>query len=185
MAKIVNNISISGYSPSGNYSFFDVIKSGHGNYFVSCSDNNSGNVPTGSNAYWKKFGDYTFRFNDVWIPSYDAGFNNDPELVETQLIGGVLHKEPYGENFHRQMLELSFKNRNRQETSSLMAFFEYMGAKFSFLCVYPEPYNISGYYVAKSPKVTFNGHNLYSISALFEESFNPIVSSGQSQDFYA
>jgi len=82
------------------------------------------------------------------------------------------------QNSLKQNIEVSFVGRKPKETQSLLAFFEFMGGKYAFTYTLPEPYNVAKKFVCSNWGMSYSSFRKDAISAIFRQSFNPIVSAG-------
>lgn len=180
MAGYISKVNIPQYNSGQVYEKYDLVQ--NSGYYVSFIDGNLNNIPTGSDSNWKKFGDYNLDIKDLWQPSYDSANNYSPIIKEIRLDNGYTDRAQNGLNDNKFNFEANYLERSEKEAQSLVAFLEFMGSKYAFKYTVPI-YNESLSFVAKNYKIKYDGFDRFSITAIFEESFNPIVSSGESQPF--
>jgi len=128
MAGYIQNIFISGYSPTHPFQKYDVV-SGSGCYFVATQDT-SGQLDTStytSNTYWKRFDESGFNFSEVWTPTYQTSLAIEVKPRATFFGDGYSQRSEASVFFNRLNYEVQFKDINNRELKGLVALFEYKG----------------------------------------------------------
>lgn len=179
MSNFVNNVYVSGYNAGKAYDRYDlaVVTSGHyPKYFVSVSDVNLGTLDTTdflSNDFWKRLDDNSYRFTEVWTPTYQTSMALDIKNRASSFGDGYVQSTDTSLFGSRLSYDVSFKNIDSKELKSLLAFFEVKaGSDYFYMDL--NPFITGRKVIGKNWKHTYNSDNLNDFSVNVFEALTDI-----------
>lgn len=167
----VNIYDISNYAAGVTYSKDDIVKSAS-SYFYSLVDNNIGNTPSTTSAFWGGYVvdvDGITRPNFFWSPSYGNNVDQTP-LVNTITFGDG-YSQTIKKEINNNLLRISigFNDISLARASAISHFLHIRAGAETFLFTPPPPYAKRKRFKCKSWNLVDNFWNNFSISAQFEE----------------
>lgn len=144
------HIDVESYVGSTSYYDYSVVQTASGSqnaliYFVSVTggreppcgfgDGHQGQLNTSnynSNDYWKRIGDNSWSFQEIWNPSYTSSIEQQPITEPFQFGDGYTQFNEKGLFFSRQKIQAVFQNINNVQTKSLLCFLEWHGSDKPF-----------------------------------------------------
>lgn len=108
----------------------------------------------------------------TWDPDYFAQKTIEPSVKQIQFGDGYEHRQASGLNYIPQKWALTFKNRDTTEANEIDDFLRTQGAVDSFEWTPPDSEDELKF-VCRSWSRSIDHAGLYSISAVFQEVFEP------------
>lgn len=172
MPRPIKNVFISGYDAGRLYDRYELayVNSGiYPVYFVSVVDGHVSTLDDAtylSNDYWKRLDDNSYRFTDVWTPTYQTSMALDSKPRSVTFGDGYEQRSDASIFGNRATYEIAFKNIDNRELKSLVAYFEERaGADYFYMDV--NPFVTGRKIIGKTWKHTYLADNLndFSVSA--------------------
>ena len=107
----------------------------------------------------------------TWTPDYSAQKSVEPLVKRIQFGDGYEHRQANGINTQPQKWSLQFENRDQTDSDDIDAFLSARGALESFDWTTPDGNALK--FVCRSWNKTITHAGTYTITALFEEVFEP------------
>ena len=109
------------------------------------------------------------RQSFFWKPSYSSNTEITPAVKRIQFGGGYEQRVQDGINSILLQINLRFDERDSDETTAIIHFFQSKRGVDSFLYVPAPPYNAQGRYVCRSWSLATNFYGNNTITAKFDQ----------------
>lgn len=167
--------AVSAWNPATTYAQHSIVSGSDLTFYYSLVNSNFNNNPT--STLQTRWDGQIIRNgarlpNFYWKPSYTSTINKQPKITKLQFGNGYQQRISDSLNFNLAKFDLSFDNRNEEESVAILHFLEQRGGKEAFIYDMPTIYdktNFTTEFICSDWSVSFNSFKLYSIKATFEE----------------